>query len=102
MAAVPEAAIAFAAPKPVSPTAKPAAIAITALSYGPFVLALVVCWASGAERAKTAEAEIISISANWNAINNIAVLFFKLLPPFGHNVLKRCTGVLAFNAFFCH
>jgi hypothetical protein len=102
MAAVPEAAIAFAAPKPVSPTARPAAIAIAARSKEPLVLACAVCWASGTERAKTAETAKINISMNWKMNKNMAVLFFKLFPPFQPKSFKKCTGLLAFNAFFCH
>jgi len=102
MAAVPEAAIAFAAPKPVSPTDRPAAMAIAARSKEPSVLACAVCWASGTERAKTVETANVSISINWKMNRILAVIFFKLFPPFQSTSFKKCTGTLAFNAFFCH
>jgi len=82
MAAVPEAEIALAALKPVSPTARPALRAIATLSNGPFVLFWVTSWAITGERAKTAVTETIDIKAIWNMNNNITVLFFKLFPPF--------------------
>jgi hypothetical protein len=101
IAAVPDAAIAFPAPKAASPTARPAAMAIAALSTEPVAVVWVGAWASGGKRAKTATTGITAIKATRSVNNNIAVLFFKLFPPFGCRVLKSCIGVLTFNAFFC-